>query len=177
MFRCRVRGIADLAKQPRCRGNVDQITAASLNHRGNQGSSRIDLCHHVDTPASLPTVIDWMQSTFSRNSSAVAVAIAHAGVRDKHVDAAALDLDLINKSDDRGFVANVECFGNAVDLFRDVVRSFGLNIRDDDFHAVRGEAATERTPDTVATTGYYGDFDLFLRLIQLRDSRRFKVDP
>lgn len=100
-----------------------------------------------------------MQSTFSRNGSASAVAIAHAGVRDKHVDAAALDLDLINKSDDRDFVANVECFGNAVNLFRDLARGFGLNIRDDDFRTVSSKAATKRTPDTVATTGYYSDFD------------------
>ena len=177
MLRRGVSGIADLTGQPRRRGDIDEIATAALDHSWHHGSCGVNLRHNVNAPASLPAIVDRIQTAFCGYGAAYTIAIAHPCVRDKHIDAATLTLDLIDKGDDLRFVADIEFLGDPVYFSRNIARGVGLNIRDDDFDTIGSKSTAKRTSDTVATARYNSDFDWFVRLVQLLESRRIRSGP
>jgi hypothetical protein len=154
-----IRGVADLAQEPRGRGHTDEVSPASFDHARQQGASGVDMRHDVDVPASLPPVLDRNDAAIPGCRVPVRITVADARVGYEQINRPDVTFKVFDQRLDGRLVSDVDNPGNTANISSHVRGRIRLELGDDYLDAVARQAFAKCTANTVAASGNDGNID------------------
>ena len=135
---------ADLIKQPRRRGGVEQIATPARPHQRHQMPRCADMAHQVDLPNALPLGIRDFDAALDRDT----------GVGAEKINRPDVTFDRGDQRDDLRLARDIDAKGRAADLSRRRLGPRAVDVYTDDMRRrLLGKAQRQGPPDAAGGPG------------------------